>query len=129
MQTLREILTPTLILLLCVQGLLPIWVQMDFKKRQTYIANVLCENKNKPNSHCHGACYLKKRLLKTGDESSQNPLNKTERRSLEISPYFLPNVLVVPQKPLGFKLVSFFLSERPLEGFPLEIAHPPNFVA
>jgi len=42
-------------------------VLLDFKLNENFIANTLCENKDKPASCCHGKCYLKKKLQKEED--------------------------------------------------------------
>ena len=33
-----------------------------FKFNQEYITNVFCVNKDKPELHCDGKCYLKKKI-------------------------------------------------------------------
>jgi hypothetical protein len=44
---------------------------ISYKINYNYIANVLCENKDKPEMNCNGKCHLKKELKKTAEEESQ----------------------------------------------------------
>ena len=43
----------------------------SFKLNQNYIAATLCVNKNKPQLHCEGKCYLTKKL-KQADEKEKS---------------------------------------------------------
>jgi len=43
-------------------GLRNTFVAVDFLQDQTYIAQELCENKDKPELNCEGRCVLKKRM-------------------------------------------------------------------
>lgn len=60
----------------------PFWPVMDYMVNYDYIVNTLCENKDKPEMHCNGKCYLTKELAKTSENDSQNPtdgkISKTE---------------------------------------------------
>lgn len=39
-----------------------VWILIDFKLNQDFIARVLCINKEKPKLACHGTCHLSKKL-------------------------------------------------------------------
>ena len=41
-----------------------------------FIAKNLCENRNKPKMHCHGKCYLKKKLDKDSKEHAPSSRNQ-----------------------------------------------------
>ncbi|WP_160711503.1 hypothetical protein [Chitinophaga solisilvae] len=48
-------------------------IVMQFQAQQSYIAKVLCENRSKPEMHCNGKCYLKKKLDRdTRQEKNSN---------------------------------------------------------
>ena len=51
-----------LYLLAMVRPLVPI---MEYYANYDYIANVLCENRDKPYLECNGKCYLEKQLNKS----------------------------------------------------------------
>ena len=45
---------------------------ISYAVNKEYIANVLCENKSKPQMHCNGKCHLNKELTKAGNEESKS---------------------------------------------------------
>jgi len=64
-----------LISLLCA-NLSNAFVYLGFEVNQKYIAKELCENKDKPQMHCNGKCYLMKKL-----KQAQEKEQKQERQS------------------------------------------------
>ncbi len=55
-------------------------ILIDFKINQDFIAKVLCINREKPKSTCHGQCYLSEQLKKTEEqEEKQAPTNKKQQ--------------------------------------------------
>lgn len=70
----------------------------EYAVNYDYISQVLCINKNKPDLHCNGKCYLGKELAKTNDAGSF-PLSKSKnsgQKLLDI--YILPEIadVVIP---------------------------------
>ena len=62
----------------------PVMPFIEYQINKKYIAEVLCENKDKPKMHCNGKCHLKKQLKKannqeTGSELPVLPSSKTEQ--------------------------------------------------
>ena len=55
------------------QPVLPIY---DYFLNYDYIVNVLCVNKDKPEMHCDGKCYLKKEISKS------NNFNNSSKKAL-----------------------------------------------
>jgi hypothetical protein len=51
--------------LLLVRVLVVPVIFLDFELRRDYIAQHLCENRNRPELHCNGQCYLAKQLKVT----------------------------------------------------------------
>jgi len=45
----------------------PLVLIMEYYANYDYIANVLCENKDKPYLECNGKCYLEKQLNKVNN--------------------------------------------------------------
>lgn len=72
-------------------------VCLGFEANQNYIAKELCENKDKPEMHCNGKCYLMKKLKQAQDKEQ-----KQERQSQKTQ---IQDALVV--KPLVFKQYAF----------------------
>lgn len=50
-----------------------IWYEIN----KTYVATQLCENTNKPELHCDGKCYLKKKISPTQENSTQQSSSDT----------------------------------------------------
>jgi hypothetical protein len=58
-----------------VAWLRPVMPFIEYEINKKYIAEVLCENKDKPMMHCNGKCYLKKQLKKANDIPENEPLS------------------------------------------------------
>lgn len=39
-------------------------IMLEYKINFSYITNVLCENRDKPDMHCNGKCHLRKQMEK-----------------------------------------------------------------
>lgn len=63
----------------------PLWPIMEYVINYDYIANVLCENKNRPQLQCNGKCYLAKQLEKEQKDSDKNPFGE-QRAKTEVQP-------------------------------------------
>ncbi|KFF08310.1 hypothetical protein [Chryseobacterium luteum] len=61
----------------------PLIPLIEYAVNYDYISTVLCINKNKPDLHCNGKCYLSKELAKTNDSGS-SPLSKTKNSGQKI---------------------------------------------
>ena len=62
---------------------------IDYFFNKEYIAEELCENKEKPELKCHGQCHLKKEITKTVKEEKEDPTlpssnNKKESKQLNL---------------------------------------------
>ncbi|MEZ4853117.1 hypothetical protein [Flavobacterium sp.] len=58
----------------------PVIPFLEYMVNYEYIANELCENKDKPELKCNGKCHLKKELAKVSEEEkpqSQDKKNQT----------------------------------------------------
>jgi hypothetical protein len=53
-------------------------IMMKYKINQAYIASVLCENRDKPDMHCNGKCYLRK-TLQQNEQQQQNGTTGKEK--------------------------------------------------
>ncbi len=51
-----------------VQGSGRLFILINFKIHQAYIARYLCENRNNPKAKCDGMCHLKKELNKNDEQ-------------------------------------------------------------
>lgn len=63
---------------------------VEYAVNYDYIIKVLCINKNRPEIHCNGKCYLSKELAKTNDSES-SPFQKIKNSGQKILDiYILP---------------------------------------
>ncbi|QHS60675.1 hypothetical protein [Chitinophaga agri] len=73
------------IIVLCgllLQNFSQVIIMVKYKIDQAYIASVLCENRDKPDMHCNGKCYLRKQL-KQDEQQQQN--GTTAKEKYEVS--------------------------------------------
>lgn len=59
-----------LVLLLLVFVFKPVLPVVGFALHYDYIKNELCVNRDRPEMHCNGSCFLKKELAKTAEENN-----------------------------------------------------------
>ncbi|MDB5240423.1 MAG: hypothetical protein JWP57_1048 [Spirosoma sp.] len=81
----RSLLTYILLIAVFLPSISPWGTIAYYQLNKDYIVRVLCENRNKPQLHCDGKCYLAKRL-----KAQQNKQDKqTAERIQNISPFQL----------------------------------------
>ncbi|WP_276088068.1 hypothetical protein [Pedobacter sp. JY14-1] len=113
----------TLFIALISTNLSRFFVYAEFVVNQKYIAAALCENRDKPEMHCNGKCYLMKKL-KDAEEKEKKQEQANQKKGAQ-------DIFVVTA-PLT---VSFFKVESKKQRFPVltfclpqvsvEIPHPP----
>ncbi|WP_228451288.1 hypothetical protein [Chryseobacterium sp. ON_d1] len=70
----------------------PLVPLMEYAVNYDYIVKVLCINKDRPEIHCNGKCYLSKELAKTSDPES-SPFQKLKNSGQKIlDTYILPEI-------------------------------------
>ena len=92
-----------LYLLAMVRPLVPI---MEYYANYDYIANVLCENRDKPYLECNGKCYLEKQLKKT---TTSNHDHKSTIPQIDFDKY---PISPLDQFSYKFKDIRGFNSEQ-----------------
>ena len=106
-----------------------VWIIIDFRINQEFIADVLCINKNDPSSMCNGKCYLSKQLKKIEVHEKEKMPNSFQER--------LPITVYIPiQKNDDFLLLAplkdcnrntfFETSGLYISSYVNEIFHPPK---
>lgn len=79
--TVKKIFFSFLTVLMLFSPLMPI---VDYVLRYDYISEVLCENRSKPEKHCHGKCYLAKSMKKAFNENSENGSSTKDIKLVEL---------------------------------------------
>lgn len=54
----------------------PLLPLVNYALNYDFIVEQFCENKNRPQMHCDGKCYLAKQLAKESDHNDNNPLRQ-----------------------------------------------------
>jgi hypothetical protein len=105
------------------QGFSKVLILADYEWNKEYISKTLCENKNKPQSHCNGKCHLKKQLAK--EEKRENaPANNLKEKS-EIQLFSQKAETVFPGRYVtgNLSFAPFQLMETASPSF--AVFHPP----
>lgn len=99
-------------------------ILLDFYARQDFIAKNLCENRNKPMSHCCGRCQLRKRLAQENNRENSTPERRSENGTEVMAFQQFPGL---PEPPVCAErefTYSLFTSSSPVDRS-FDIFHPP----
>ena len=123
----RSLISAFLILIFLSPLLVKVGILIDFKINQSFIAKVLCINKDKPMSNCNGKCILAQKLKKA-EEPQKKEFPTALKERFEINLY-LSKILLV-------KTGSFLLVESNIQllnndtffksNFSTDVFHPPK---
>ena len=62
-------------------------ITINYQNNREYISEFLCINKNKPEVHCEGQCYLKKQLKET--EQAEAPVaGQNQKPQIDFTLFF-----------------------------------------
>jgi hypothetical protein len=78
----RNLLAFTLIFALLIANCTQLFVYAGFEMNQKYISTELCINRDKPQMHCNGKCYLM-RKLKQAEQKEKAHENENQRPILQ----------------------------------------------
>lgn len=112
-----------LYLLAMVRPLVPI---MEYYANYDYIANVLCENKDKPYLECNGKCYLEKQLNKTNHNNHEH---KSTIPQIDFDKYPVSPVEQFSYTPKNFNenlTHRFFVNKYTSQDFYNSLLKPPQ---
>lgn len=57
-------------------------LQISYELNKSYIASKLCVNRNSPEKHCNGKCYLNRQLKKASQQKEQHPDGISQQSSM-----------------------------------------------
>jgi hypothetical protein len=103
-----------------------LFVFAGFEMNESYIAKELCVNKNKPELHCNGKCYLMNKLKQAQDKEQ-----KQEQQFLKIQLQMQEALVAMPFvfKEYSIAAVNFCIPTN--TGMPVArvtaIFHPPQY--
>lgn len=128
----RILSTIFLLAVLLSKTIYSVFWQVNFQLNQKEIVRMECENRNRPELHCNGKCYLAKQLQKADnllderrEESSKSLVNL---KWMETSLFACPETIVMKldqstislNETSNFNVVNFYHFENGLSCF-----HPP----
>lgn len=99
---------------------------IEYEINKKYIAEVLCENKDKPMIHCNGKCYLKKQLKKANDIPENEPLSSPSVINIRelVTLLYERKLISLKQKDIEKTVVPYIINYHFL--FENRIFHPPK---
>lgn len=119
----KQVLSIVLILLLSAQCLIQLGLVASYQFHKEYIVKSLCINRNRPEMHCEGKCFLRKRLA---DAEKNERQGSGIEKQLEI-PLFL--IVIDERTAVG----SFVIAESNIPLITnykhiinINIFHPPS---
>lgn len=112
-----------LLLLIFVQSFVSLVYDIDFWLNKDYIAANLCVNKDKPQMHCNGKCFLAKEK-QDAEKQSQQP-NSDKKDKFEIQPFFLPETTSVNCINVSIGILYGNEKNVLLTGYTNKLFHPP----
>jgi hypothetical protein len=99
-------------------------VEADYFLNKSYIAKVLCVNKEKPKMHCDGKCYLAKHLEDGQKQEQQLPTTKKINIDIQLFNVSEPVQLNLCKEENKIEYSSGYLLH--LSSFPHSVFHPPS---
>ncbi|KAA3438368.1 hypothetical protein [Rufibacter hautae] len=124
----KNLATILLLSVMLTQAFSKFFIVLDYEANKDFISKVLCINREKPQLHCNGKCYLMKKLKKA--EQTQNPgRDKTQKQKQEITLYYQPFIATIPcliKTPTGS--LAPVMEGRPV-GVHISVFHPPKLTA
>jgi hypothetical protein len=112
---------------LLTQVLVHLGVWGYYQANKAYIAQNLCENRNRPQKNCCGKCYLRKQMKKVEDGSSTSKKGQVKTEKSEVSEFVVTDRFIA----VAHTTFETFPSNTPVTGnfhgydLMADIFHPP----
>ena len=120
----KLIIVPLLILLIATQAFSKWVLLMEYEWNKEYIAQNLCDNRNRPQLNCEGKCELAKKMVEEEKgPSSQNPNPKLKFQELIFASESLNMPINLSTGALSALFDVYLLKLYPAPVF--SIFHPP----
>jgi hypothetical protein len=95
-------------------------IMLEYKINFSYVANVLCENRDKPEMHCNGKCHLRKQL----EKDQQQERNSTSAKEQVV---FIDDLITFNFESLApFTRVTAFYQHPALHNPSFSFFRPPQ---
>ncbi|WP_210488632.1 hypothetical protein [Rufibacter aurantiacus] len=128
LHVLKNLAAILLLSVMLTQAFSKFFIVLDYEANKDFISKVLCINREKPQMHCNGKCYLMKKLKKAEQTQNQGN-NKTQKQKQDITLYYQPIVASTTTQTLQPTLSPTSAPVgRPI-GVHVSVFHPPKFTA
>ena len=104
---------------------------LDYELRKDYIVKYLCINRDKPQLHCDGKCYLAKRIAAAQEQEQRQAERDFFQKLLEVVACDKTTTQFCFDPTFSFIEVNHQFSYTDFfgEGIPQRIFHPPLFLS
>mgnify|MGYP006951073511 CR=1 FL=1 len=106
-------------------GAMQLVIYSGYKMNKEYITSVFCINKEHPELHCDGQCFLAKKLKELEGKNKQAQENL--KRVAEAEPRF-QTVVLNHHLPYFIITSENLYIEKPVKDLSISIFHPPKTV-
>ncbi len=111
-----------------VQTFSKVLLVVDYQANKEYIMEFLCINRDKPELHCEGHCYLQKQLQKE-EQSNKHSDKQSQAQDYSINLY-CQDLFQLKTYPSSDQIsLNTRYITGPVRLAPLAIFHPPRFLA
>ncbi|WP_337043918.1 hypothetical protein [Emticicia sp. 17c] len=102
---------------------------LDYELRKDFIIKNYCVNKNRPELHCDGKCFLAKKIKTETEKEEQSALQNFIYKLLEINSFgnqnsfTFDNVTEISEFPAN----NYLFTTKATISFSSSIFHPPSY--
>ncbi|KQN38803.1 hypothetical protein ASE92_05115 [Pedobacter sp. Leaf41] len=121
----KKILIYLLVICSVSNGAMQLVVYSGYKMNKEYITSVFCINKEHPELHCDGQCFLAKKLKDLDSKNKQ--VQENLKRIVEAEPKFQITDINHQIPYFIIKSESGYL-QKPVKNLSVSIFHPPKTV-
>ncbi|MDX5346912.1 MAG: hypothetical protein LPJ89_03240 [Hymenobacteraceae bacterium] len=124
----RAAVSILLILTLSVQCVVKLGIFTWYRANLDYVATELCQNREKPDLHCEGKCFLSEQIQKVDDTEKENAA-PSKTTSVEFPVFLVPanlqltntirSEVTLPVSPVSYRYPA---------GYKANLLHPPQFL-
>ena len=119
----QKIIAALLLIVFFAQTFDQSFIELDFLANRGTISKIFCVNRDKPQMHCNGRCYLAKQIQKQQDENKQQGNNKKEK--FEIQFFFVPAETTIVHFFSASTLIYGRVGENFFSQYQHAVFHPP----
>jgi len=99
---------------------------VDYTINKEYIAENLCENKDKPEMQCNGMCHLKKELIKDEERKTDEPKAPVVIQLVLFSTTEAISICTAPEIDEAHSSCTCLYLKNTLIGYEKGVFHPPT---